>query len=96
MANAVLAKLRGGIHYETDYDSDLDQGTLPPVEEVENSAELVAHVTAGSLVLTNYTATLALKCPDTKIATFAYSLGTFVQSKRERERNEVAVLLQRY
>jgi hypothetical protein len=81
MADAVLAKLKGGIHYETDYDSDLDQASMPPVQEGENTAELLAHLTEGSLVLTNYTATLALKCPDTKIATFAYSLGTFVQSE---------------
>jgi hypothetical protein len=39
----------------------------------------LAYVTAGSLVLTNYTASLAMKCPNTRIAMLAYSEGTAVQ-----------------
>lgn len=81
MANTVLSRLKGGIHYETDYDADVDQSQMPPVQEGVNLAGIVEHLTAGSLVLTNYTASLALKCPQTKIATFAYSLGTIVQGE---------------
>lgn len=81
MANRVLAALKGGIHYETDYDSDVDTGTQPALAEASEVAEVAANLVEGSLVLTNYTATLALKCPDTKIATFAYSLGTIVQGE---------------
>ena len=75
MADMVLSRLRGGIHYETDYNSDLDRNSAKGI------ADFVTNVELGSIVLANYTATLALKCPDTKIAMLGYSLGSFVQSE---------------
>lgn len=72
MARSVLSQLKGGIHYETDYNSDLDR-------DHPQGALFAANVVAGANTLTDYALTLTLKCPNTKIAMLGYSLGSFVQ-----------------